>query len=124
MSIQQNMADIMNIIKQRKALSIAEFSAELGISCSTLQEYLNAQGNPTIQMIEHIAKRLNLDPIAFMAGMFEPDQIKILLLLLESIQEISRLPQPQKHQFAELFYQMIMLWDGIEAGNSRTKDII
>ena len=47
MSIQQNMADIMNIIKQRKALSIAEFSAELGISCLTLQEYLNAQGNPT-----------------------------------------------------------------------------
>ena len=118
MRIQQNMADIMNIIKQRKALSIAEFSAELGISCSTLQEYLNAQGNPTIQMIEHIAQKLNLDPIAFMAGMFEPDQIKILLLLLESIQESSRLPQPLKHQIAELFYQMIMRWDGLGSRNS------
>ena len=111
MGIQQNMADMMNVMKQKRGASMTEFSEELEISCSTLQEYLNGQGNPTIQMIEHIAHKLGLDPIAFMAGLVKPDQIKILLLLLESIQEVSQLPQPKKRKFAELLQQMIQLWD-------------
>ena len=64
MGVQQNMADIMRVIKQRENLSMTEFSEELGISYSTLQEYLNAQGNPTILMVEHIAHKLKLSPAA------------------------------------------------------------
>lgn len=111
MGIQQNMADMMNIVKRKRGISVVEFSEELGISCSALQEYLNAQGNPTVQMVEHIARKLELDPIALIAGLFEPDQIKILLLLLESTQELSRLPQPKKRKFAELLQQMVQLWE-------------
>ena len=111
MGIQQNMADMMHIIKEKKGISLAEFSKELEISCSTLQEYLNAQGNPTIQMVEHIAHKLELDPIALMAGLFEPNQTKILLSLLDSIQGLSHLPQQKKHKFAELLQQIIQLWD-------------
>lgn len=114
MGVQQNMADIMRVIKQRENLSMTEFSEELGISYSTLQEYLNAQGNPTILMVEHIAHKLKLSPTALISGVFEPNQIEILLLLLESIQEFSHLPQHQKRQFAELLQQMIQLWEGLE----------
>ena len=89
MGVQQNMADIMRVIKQRENLSMAEFSEELGISYSTLQEYLNAQGNPTILMVEHIAHKLKLSPAALISGVFEPNQIEILLSLMESIQEFS-----------------------------------
>lgn len=111
MGIQQNMADMMHIIKEKKGVSLAEFSKELEISCSTLQEYLSAQGNPTIQMVEHIAHKLELDPIALMAGLFEPNQTKILLSLLDSIQGLSLLPQQKKQKFAELLQQIIQLWD-------------
>lgn len=111
MGIQKNMADMMNIIKQKKGISMADFSEELEISCSTLQDYLNAQGNPTIQMVEHLAYKLELDPITLMAGLFEPDQIKILLILLDSIQGLSHLSQQKRRKFAELLQQMIQLWD-------------
>ncbi|USF28324.1 hypothetical protein N510_003283 [Firmicutes bacterium ASF500] len=111
MGIQQNMADMMNIVKRKRGISVVEFSEELGISCSTLQEYLNARGNPTVQMVEHIARKLEFDPIALIAGLFEPDQIKILLLLLESTQELSRLPQPKKRKLAELLQEMVQLWE-------------
>ena len=111
MGIQKNMADMMNIIKQKKGISMVDFSEELEISCSALQDYLNAQGNPTIQMVEHLAYKLGLDPITLMAGLFEPDQVKILLILLDSLQGLSHLSPQKRRKFAELLQQMIQLWD-------------
>lgn len=117
MGIQQNLADAMRIIKERRNISLVDFSEELGISCSTLQEYFHGQGNPTILMVEHIASKLNLDPIALMSGVLEPNQIDVLLLFLESVQKVSYLPQYKKRQFVRLLRQMIELWEETEIKN-------
>lgn len=111
MGIQQNMADIMRIIKKESGKSIAEFSEELNISCTALQKYLNAEGNPTIKTIELLAAKMRIDPIEFMAGTFEPNQYRIIFLLLDTLQEVSSLSPIKKERFTELFLEIIHLWD-------------
>ena len=43
--------------------------------------------------------------------MLEPTQEKVLLLLLETIRELASLPEDKRLRFAELFLNMIQLWE-------------
>lgn len=110
MGIQQNMADMMCAIKRQRGKSMAEFSEELEISSSTLQEYLNARGNPTMKMVERLAEKLDVNPVALISGVVEPDKYQILLLLFDTVREVAILPQDKRLRFAELFLELIQLW--------------
>ena len=111
MTIQQNVAEMMRMCKEQRHLSTAEFSSELEISRSTLQEYLNGTGNPSMVMLDHIAGKLDIDPVVLVSGMFEPSQIEIVLLLYRTTKEIIALPDGKRMRFAELFCEIISLWD-------------
>lgn len=110
MGIQQNMADMMRTIKRQRGKSMAEFSEELEISSSTLQECLNARGNPTMKMVERLAEKLDVNPVALISGVVEPDKYQILLLLFDTVREVAILPQDKRLRFAELFLELIQLW--------------
>lgn len=111
MGIQQNMADVIRLLKQERGKSLMEFAEELEISRSTLQEYLTGRGNPSLEMVEHLARKLSVDPVVLLTGMFEPSQQKILFLLLDTIREIALLPEEKRLRFAELLLEMIRLWE-------------
>lgn len=111
MGIQENMANMIRTIKRSRGKSTVEFSEELEISPSTLQEYMKAKGNPTIQMIERLAEKMNIDPIALMSGKIDEEQYQIVVLMLDTIQAVSDLPQPKRLKFAELFLELIHLWE-------------
>ena len=111
MGIQQNMADKIRLMKDQRPQSLSELSEELEISRSTLQGYLRGQGNPSLEMVEHLAKKMKVDPIVLLSGMLEPTQEKVLLLLLETIRELASLPEDKRLRFAELFLNMIQLWE-------------
>ena len=100
MGILENIADLMLATKKSSGKSVAILSEELEISPSTLQDYLKATGNPTIKMVERLAEKLDLDPIALMAGSMEPEQYEIVLL-----------PQSRRLRFAQLFLELIQLWE-------------
>lgn len=110
MGIQQNMADMMRAIRKQRRKSMVEFSEDLEVSTSTLQDYLKGKGNPTIKMVERLAQKMGVDPIALMSGVAKPEQYQIVLLLLDTIQELSRLSQCKRVRFAKLFWEMVELW--------------
>lgn len=110
MGMQKNMADMLRAKRQLSGQSIEEWSEELGIAPSTLQDYLKGEGNPTLKMVEHLAAKLEIDPIALVAGRVESEQYEILLMMLNTIQEVSVLPQPKRLRFAELLLAQIQLW--------------
>lgn len=112
MGLQQNVADMMCALKKNSGKSMVAFSEELGIAPSTLQDYLKANGNPTIKMIEHMAEKMGIDPIALIMGRVDPEQHQITLLLLDTIQAVANLPQPKRLKFAELFLELVQLWEG------------
>lgn len=111
MGIQDNIADMMRAIKESRGKSMADFSEELEISPSTLQEYLKGAGNPTIKMVQRLAEKMGVDPLALMAGRVEPEQYQLTLLMLDTIQAVSVLPQPKRLRFAELFLELVQLWE-------------
>ena len=67
MRLRQNLASALNTIKIAQGLTLTEFADELEISRSHLQVYLKGDGNPTVNTIEHLAKRLNVSPIDLIA---------------------------------------------------------
>lgn len=111
MGMLENMAEMIRRMKEYSGKSVGEFSEDLDISPSTLQEYLSGKGNPTISMIEHLAKKLGVNPLALVSGNIEPEQMQIVFLLLDTIQAVAALPQPRRLKFAELFLEMVQLWE-------------
>lgn len=114
MGIQENIADMMRAKKESSGKSMTDLSEELEISPTTLQDYLKARGNPTIKMVERLAEKLEIDPIALMAGTIEPEQYQIVLLMIDTIQAVSSLSQPKRLKFAELFLELVQLWEAEE----------
>lgn len=110
MKIQENLAAIMCALKKQSGKSTSEFSEELEISRSSLQEYLTGTGNPSIATIEHLSKKLNVDPSCLVSSAFSTVQIDILFLLLDTWTALSELTAKQRRRFAELMTEIIALW--------------
>jgi len=111
MEIQKNMSNIMNAIKESRRQSLTEFSEELEISRSSLQQLLDGTGNPSLHTIEHISQKLGIAPAALLLDPLEQSQQQITLLLLQTIDAVSKLDPEKRKLFAELFQQMIRLWE-------------
>ena len=111
MEIQRNMANVIRMLKEASGKSLTEFSEELEVSRSTLQEYLSGKGNPSVVMIEHLANKLGVDASFLLSGVFSKDQIGLLLRLLDMMRLLSGLSCEQRTRFARLLLEMVLLWD-------------
>ena len=111
MGLQENMAATIRTIMKKEHKSLAEFSEELEISRTALYDYLNAKGNPSASTIEHIAGKLEISPAALMTGLMDLDRKEVVLLLMDTIQSVAELPEGKRVRFAELFLEMVGLWN-------------
>lgn len=111
MEMQANMAEIIRRIMEKKQMSIQEFSDELEISRTMLQTYMKGKGNPSLKTISHLAEKLELDPAIFLTGMNGLEHPEVALLLLDTVEKVSELDETKKRRFAELFYEMVSLWN-------------
>lgn len=111
MEIQQNIASIMRALKERRGKSLDEFSNELEISRSMLQEYLSGRGNPSMSTINHLSEKLGVDAIVLLSGSYSNEQVKILLKLLDTFELLFNMTPEKRHRFAELLLEMISLWE-------------
>ena len=111
MSLQENMAAVIQEAMRRNNKSLSEFSEELGISRNALYDYSKGEGNPTFSTLEHIAKKMGIHPAALVLGVFDRDRQEISHLLLDTVQSVSELPEEKRARFAELFLEMVKLWD-------------
>ena len=91
---------------------MTEFSEELEISRSALQEYLSGSGNPNLTTIEHIAKKLSVSPYFLLLGDFNEEQLGAFMKMIEILSLLSDLPPEKRKRFAELLLEIISLWDG------------
>ena len=106
MGIQENIAEMLRAIKANSGKTTEGWSEELGIASSTLQEYLKGDGNPTVKM--------DISPIALMAGDLDSERYQTVLLMLDSTRAVSVLSQPKRVRFAELFLELVLLWENEE----------
>lgn len=111
MGIQHNMATVIRIVMQQRQMTLSEFSEELEVSRSSLQSYLREEGNPSIATVEHLASKLDMDPVALVSGEFGTDQSRLIIRMFEMIREVSELPDEKKQLFGEHMEAVINLWD-------------
>ena len=114
MDLNKNFSTILNIIKSERQKSMTEFSEELEISRSALQEYLSGSGNPNLTTIEHIAQKLNVSPCFLLLGDFKDEQLSAFLKMIDVLSLLSDLPVEKRKRFVELLFEMISLWGGDE----------
>ena len=112
MDLNKNLATVLNIIKSERQKSMTEFSEELEISRSALQEYFSGVGNPNLTTIEHIAKKLSVSPYFLLLGDFNEEQLSAFMKMIDVLLLLSDLPSEKKKRFAELLFEIISLWDG------------
>ena len=67
MAMCDNISRKLKEIKEARGVSVTEFSEQLEISRSSLLALLNCKGNPRTNTIEHIAQKLQIDPIVLLA---------------------------------------------------------
>lgn len=111
MGIQENWPIFLRAIKQQKKISVADFSEELEISRSALQEYLNGNGNPHISNIDHIANKLGIDPVLTVSGVPNEEQYQVAFLLLETLERFSELSEEKQRRCAMLLHELLELWN-------------
>lgn len=111
MGIQKNVASILQLYMAEKHKTFAEFSDELQIARSSLQLYLKGEGNPTIQTIEQMAEKMEMDPAILLTGMLDLDKREIAYTLLTTLQKVGALPKEKQLRFVDLFLQMLQLWN-------------
>lgn len=112
MELQQNMANVIRAMKETRGMSLAEFSSELEISRSALQEYLSGTGNPNLSTVEHLAQKLGIDPITLLTGVFTFDEFHALLIIVDQLSFLSTLDGSSRILFAQKILEMIRLWNG------------
>lgn len=111
MELQQNMASVMRTLKEKSGKSMTEFSKELEISRSALQEYLSGNGNPNMTTVEHLANKLGVTPSLLVSGCFANEQLEVLMKLLDVLGIISELDYDKRIKFSQLLLDMVLLWN-------------
>ena len=107
--LQKNLSVMMNVIRRSRNLSITQFSEELGLSRSYTQALLNGRGNPRMDTIEHIASRLQINPLRLLCCSYSEEQLEIFLRLLLLIRRISALSSAKQTEFLVLFQKLLSL---------------
>ncbi|MFQ8602964.1 MAG: helix-turn-helix domain-containing protein [Anaerovoracaceae bacterium] len=107
--MQQNLSNFMNAVRMSRRKSIAEFSKEIGISKSEMQLILKGTCNIRIDTLKYIAQKLEVDPAILLLSDYSKSQYEFAILLLQTIDKFSKLPDNKREEAAELFNRLILL---------------
>lgn len=103
-----NLSKNITAIRNLRNLSQVEFSKELGISKSTLQEI--EQGcSPNLNTVECIANRLGMSVSVLLSDCLPPDQMCLLTRLIQVCDWYSAWSQEDRETFIKLLCRITQL---------------
>lgn len=106
MSMQENLAVILRAYMRMMRYSQTKFANVLEISRSALQSYLKAEGNPSIETVEKMARHMGFDPALLLTSRIQQE----LHDLLENIvPQMAAMTPKDQSRFIELFTEIMLL---------------
>ena len=112
MELQLNLANVIRTMKDTRSVLLAEFSAGLDISCSTLLEYLSGAEKPKLSTIEHLAHKLEVDSIDLLASVLTCDGLQAWLIIVDQMFFQSQIDRTARILFAQKNLEIEKLWNG------------
>lgn len=100
MALKKKIAFVLNAIRISRGLSITAFAQELEIGRSTLEELLNGTANPTLDTLQHIADKLQIDPLALFSISGTKAQALLFQILVQMIDNTIPLSKEHQEEFA------------------------
>lgn len=93
MVLQENLSKALQQIRDDRSWSIQRFADELYISKSNLQNLLSGRGNPRLGTVEHIADRLQINPVDLLTNLvLNQKYLKLFVRFLEINKERKGFP--------------------------------
>ncbi len=114
LKMQENFTAAMRLLKIISGKTLSELSKELGVSRSTLQDYISGRGNPNMSTVDYISANAGVDPSFFINSSFTEHQLQVLLKLFEIFNMLPHLSKPGRLLAASLFQQLIEVCFGGE----------
>lgn len=109
MNLQQNLSNFMNAIRSSRNQSITEFSRELGISRSEMQNILKGTCNPRLDTVCYIAEKLDVHASLLLFSSLSKSQLDYSLLLLKTLDCFCSIPYEKQKEASELFCKLLVL---------------
>lgn len=107
MSMIENMAQTMRLYMEQRNKSTAAFSDELEIARSTLRQYIEGTGNPSLSTVEHIAQKLDVDPVMLICGNWEPQGTSTAVRVLQTTMAVAELSAEDRQCLFDCFEKVV-----------------
>ncbi len=112
MLLSQNLSFFLSVVQAEEGLNLSELAQKLGVARSSLQKMLLCQGNPRLDTVERMARKLNVDPSLLLVCSRNEQQLEALSLLLEFLRMATGLSPDRRRKLAELLPELTQLWSG------------
>ncbi len=113
MSLKENFAAQLKLLRSFHGKTTAEFSTSIGIAKSSLQSFESGEGNPTLDTISLIAQNLDVDDTVLVSP---PDDLPLSKLdasrlLLASVPAFCMLRRERRSRALRLISELTDLFD-------------
>lgn len=112
MDLRANIAAFFRRFAKEQGLTMAKLQVKADVSRNMLYAYIRGVGNPTLSTLEYLAANLDVDPVAILLGVYDPDGREVSVLLLNTIRGVAELTPEDRQRFLKQFVrEMVRLWD-------------
>ena len=113
-SLNEILSQNLHLIYTARKQNIEEFSSELGIGHTTLQNIFHHKSNLTLDTLDMMAGRLRVSPLLLLSQQYAQTDLECSVLLLETLELFQPLTPEKRKEAAALFCRLLEL---ISAGN-------
>lgn len=112
MELKRNLSENIRLLRKMRGATLENFSNDIGISKSTLQEIESGKANVTLDTVNTIAQGLKVSPTALLAEDQASDLTPLTKSLLQTIAPFCALPSKKREAAMEQFCGLVRLLSG------------
>ena len=106
-SLNEILSQNLHLIYTARKQNIEEFSSELGIGHTTLQNIFHHKSNLTLDTLDMMAGRLRVSPLLLLSQQYTQADLECSVLLLETLELFQPLTPEKRKEAAALFCRLL-----------------
>ena len=106
-SLNRALSHNLRLIYALRKQSLEDFSSELGIGHTTLQNILHQKSNLTLDTVDLIAERLRTSPYHLLSNQYSESDLACAALVLEAVEFFLSFPSAKRKRVSALLCQLL-----------------